>query len=129
MTTYPDDADGTVLADLAAQGVDMSKPLLIEFAVAVLDEASADGSLKAMMKAGYASRIEYDEGEPDYDPEVDDEDEFGPSWTVYADIRMIPEYNEIMRIQAELDRVARPCGGKSDGWGVMLAGDAEESVA
>jgi hypothetical protein len=32
---------------------------------------------------------------------------------------MIPEYNEIIRIQAELDRIARPFGGKSDGWGVM----------
>ena len=126
MTTYPDDADGAVLADLAARGVDMSTPLLIEFPVAVPDEAAAESSLKAMTKAGYESRIEYDKGEPDYDPDVDDEDEFGPSWTVYADVRMIPEYNEIMRIQAELDRVARPFGGKSDGWGVMLDGDAAE---
>lgn len=125
MTTYPDDADGAVLADLAAQGADMSQPLLIEFPVAVPDEASAENSLNAMTKAGYSSHVEYDEGEPDYDPDVDDEDEFGPSWTVFADVRMIPEYNEIMRIQAELDRIARPFGGKSDGWGVMLDGDAE----
>ena len=103
----------------------MSKPLLIEFAVAVPDEASAQG-IQAMMNAGYDSRIEYDEGEPDYDPDVDDEDAFGPSWTVYADIRMIPDYHEITRIQADLDRIARPFGGKSDGWGVMLEGDAEE---
>ena len=102
----------------------MSQALLIEFPVAVPDEASAENCLKAMTKAGYDSRIEYDEGEPDYDPEVDDEDEFGPSWTVYADVRLIPEYNEIMRIQTELDRIAGPFGGKSDGWGVMLDGDA-----
>ena len=67
MTTYPDDADGAVLADLAAQGVDMSQPLLIEFPVAVPDEASANKTLKAMTKAGYDSHIEYDEGEPDED--------------------------------------------------------------
>jgi len=127
MTTYPDDADGAVLADLAAQGVDMSQPLPIEFPVAVPDEASAHKTLKAMTDAGYESHIEYDEGEPDDDGEIDpDDDEFGPSWTVFANVRMVPEYNEIVRIQAELDRLARPYGGNSDGWGVMVGGDAED---
>ena len=126
MTTYPNDADGAVLADLAAQGLDMSQPLVIEFPVAVPDEAAANKTLKAMTKAGYDSHIEHDEGEPDDDGEIDpDDEEFGPSWTVFANVRMIPEYNEIMRIQADLDRLARPFGGNSDGWGVLLGGDAE----
>lgn len=125
MTTYPDDADGAVLADLAAQGVDMTQRLTIEFPVAVPNEASANSTANAMTKAGYESQIEYDEGEPDFDPETDDAEEFGPSWTVYANVQMIPEYNEIMRIQADLDQIARPLGGKSDGWGVMLDGDSE----
>jgi hypothetical protein len=43
--------------------------------------------------------------------------------------QMIPEYNEIMRFQADLDRLARPFGGKSDGWGVMLGGDADAESA
>jgi hypothetical protein len=104
----------------------MSQPLLIEFQVAVADEASANKTLKAMTKAGYDSHIEYDEGEPDDDGEIDpDDEEFGPSWTVFAHVRMVPEYNEIMRIQAELDRLARPFGGNSDGWGVMLGGETE----
>jgi hypothetical protein len=126
MTTYPDDADGSVLADLAAQGIDLSKPLLFEFPVAVPDKASAEGTHKAMTHAGYDARIEYDEGEPDYDSDVDDQEEFGPSWAVFADVRMIPQYDEIMRIQSELDEIARPFGGESDGWGVMLEDDAEE---
>lgn len=125
MTAYPDDADGAVLADLASQGVDMSQPLLIEFHVAVPDEASANKALAAIIEAGYDSQIVYDEGEPDYDPEIDDEEEFGPSWTVYANVRIIPEYNEIIRIQAELDQLAKPFGGNSDGWGVMLSRDPE----
>jgi hypothetical protein len=33
---------------------------------------------------------------------------------------MVPEYNEIIRIQNELDRLAGPLGGKSDGWGIMM---------
>lgn len=126
MTTYPDDADGAVLADLAAQGVDMTQPLTIEFPVAVPNEASAKNAASAMTKAGYDAQIEYDEGEPDFDTDTDDAEEFGPSWTVYANVQMIPEYNEIMRIQAELDQITRPLGGKSDGWGVMLGGDAAD---
>lgn len=126
MTNYPDDEDGAVLAELAAQGVDMSQPLQIEFPVAVPDEASANRTLKGMTEAGYDSHIEYDEGEPDENGEVDpDDEEFGPAWTVYVDVQMVPEYDEIMRIQADLDRIARPYGGNSDGWGVMLEGEGE----
>lgn len=120
MNTYPDDDDGAVLADLAAQGVDMSQPMLIDFPVDVPNESEANACAKAMTAAGYESRVEFDEGEPDYDPETDDEEEFGPAWTVYAEVRMIPEYNEIVRIQADLDRIAKPFGGMSDGWGVLL---------
>ena len=126
MTTYPDDEDGAVLAELAAHGVDMSQPLLIEFPVAVPDEASANQTLAALTGAGYDAHIEFDEGEPDEDGDTDfdetdfDEEAFGPAWTVFATRQMIPEYNEIMRIQAELDKLAQPHGGHSDGWGVML---------
>jgi hypothetical protein len=126
MTAYPDDADGAVLADLAAEGIDMTQPLVIEFAVAVPDEESANETAKAMVAAGYEASVEYDEGEPDFDPELDDEDdeeEFGESWTVYSSIEMVPEYDAIMRIQEELDKIARPFGGESDGWGVMLGPD------
>lgn len=126
MPTYPDDADGAVLADLAAKGVDMSQPLLLEFSVAVPDEPSANKTLKRMIKAGYDSHIEYDEGEPNDDGDIDPEDEeFGPSWTVFANVRMIPDYKEIIRIQSHLDALAHPFGGRSDGWGAMLGGDTE----
>src|SRR5690606_26222282 len=114
-----------VLAELAAQGVDMTQPVLIEFAVAAPDDASATAIGEALTKAGYDSQVEYDAGEPDEDGEFDlddeeDDEEFGPSWTVFANVTMVPEYNEIMRIQADLDRLALPHGGQSDGWGVMI---------
>jgi hypothetical protein len=119
MTTYPDDADGSVLTDLAAHGVDMTKPLQIEFAVAAPDEDAATAIADALSKAGYDGHAEFDEGEPDAD-EDDDDDEFSPSWTVYASVTMVPEYDEIIRIQEELDRLAEPFDGYIDGWGVML---------
>ena len=126
MTTYPDDADGAVLSDLAAQGIDMSQPLLIEFPIVVPDEATATQVNEALAAAGYETQIEYDEGEPDFDPEVDDPEEFGPMWTVFANIQMVTEYNEIIRIQTDLNRISKPLGGKSDGWGVMIERDEGE---
>jgi hypothetical protein len=121
MTTYPDDADGAVLADLAAQGVDMSQPLLVEFAVHASDETSAHAIAEALAKKGYDAQIDFDEGEPDEEVEIDpDDEEFGPSWTVYAEVTMVPAYEEIVRIQAELDQLAGPFDGHSDGWGVMI---------
>lgn len=128
MTTYPDDADGAALAELAAQGVDMTQPIVIEFPVAVPDEASANDTAGVLAKAGYEPQIEYDAGEPDFDAETDDAGEFGPSWSVYARVRMIPDYGEIVQLQAELDRIAGPFGGKSDGWCVFLEGDSEAWV-
>lgn len=121
MTDYPDDADGAVLSRMAAEGVDMSQPLQIDFFVDAPDEASAQIVQKALAEEGYVTEIEYDEGEPDEDGNIDpDGGEFGPSWTVYAKVKMVPEYDEIIRIQEELDRIAGPLGGISDGWGAMI---------
>lgn len=131
MTDFPDDADGMALEALAAHGVDLSQPLMMEFAVAVPDEASANNTQKALIQAGYDCDIEYDDGEPDDEDEeeeedLEDEEEFGPSWTVIASVQMVPEHGEIVRIQAELNRLAQPFGGEIDGWGVLLDGEPEE---
>lgn len=134
MMDYPDDADGSLLAELEAQGIDMTQPLAIEFAVAAPDEASATAIGEALAGAGYESEIDFDDGEPvdgeldeegATDPDDDDEG-FGPSWTVYAMVEMVPDYDEILRIQEELDALAEPFGGAVDGWGVMLEGPEEE---
>ncbi|GAA5506788.1 ribonuclease E inhibitor RraB [Novipirellula caenicola] len=122
MTTYPEDADGAVLANLQSLGVDMSAPLLIEFAVDAPDEASAHRIEKALMAKQYETEVYYDSGEPEEGEEAaeDDDEEFGPAWTVYVNVTMVPEYDKIMQIQAELDELSKPHGGRSDGWGVMV---------
>ena len=126
MPSYPDDADGAVLADLAAQGVDMSQPLDIDFPVSAPDEASANAIASSLGVAGYDSRIVYYDGEPDEDGEVDpDDQESRAGGRTIANVRMIPEYKGIMRIQADLDRIARRLVGKTDGWEVLLDGEAE----
>jgi hypothetical protein len=123
MSTYPDDEDGAVLADLAERGLDMTQPLAIDFFVAAPDEAAAEAIAQALGHRKYEVQIVYDEGEPDEDGNIDpDDDEFGPSWTVYVNKQMVPEYSEIVRIKKELDVIAQPLGGHADGWGVMVDG-------
>ncbi|TWT93756.1 ribonuclease E inhibitor RraB [Stieleria varia] len=127
MTDYPNDEDGMVLADLASQGVDMTQPMEIEFPVLTVDEASANAIAKALVEAGYEAFIEFDEGEPDEDGIIDpDDEEFGPAWDIYVTVKMVPTYDEIVRIQDDLTRIASPFGGLSDGWGVMLEDDYDD---
>lgn len=121
MANFPKDADGEALARLAAQGADLSQPLVLEFAVLASDERSALAIKEALAQRGYQAVIDYDEGEPDEEGEVDAEDEeFGPSWTVFTEITMVPTYEAVMRIQSEFVLIAGPLGGRSDGWGAML---------
>ncbi len=121
MSTHPNDEDGQVLAHLAAHGIDLTRPLLIEFSVYAPDEGAANAIQAALAKAGYDTEVCFDEGEPDEDGEIDpDDEEMGPSWTVNANVKMVPEYNEIMRIQQELEQLAAPFGGEPDGWGAMV---------
>ena len=127
MTEYPDDADGSVLADLAALGIDMTQPMDIEFPVAAPDEESANEIARVLTEAGYEAEVEYDDGEDQ--EEQDGDEEFIPGWDVYVTLSMVPDYDEIIRIQADLSRLANPLGGMSDGWGVMLDSDMDSEEA
>jgi len=115
---YPDDADGDALARLAAAGVDMTQPLSLEFAIAAPDERSADAIAKSLSTRGYRAETYFDEG--DAEAAADEEGEFGPSWSVYVSMTMVPNYDRLIRVQEELDQIARPHGGFADGWGSLV---------
>ena len=125
MNAYPQNADGAVLTRIAARGVDMTRPRKIEFAVAVPDENAAEAVSLALRRNDYGAEIYYDEGERDETGCIPDTGEFAPSWTVYTEINMVPDYERIIEIQAELDRIATPLGGKSDGWGTLSESNEE----
>ena len=121
MSNYPQDEDGEVLAQLEGMGIDMTQPLNLEFSIAADGEESANAIGAALTQKKYDVEVVYDEGEPIEGGEIEEDDEeFGPSWSVYVKRRMVPDYNEIMRIQKDLDATAKPLGGVADGWGAML---------
>jgi hypothetical protein len=115
---FPNDADGQALARIAASGMDLSQPTIVEFAIASTEESSCK-IVESLSRSGFSSEVYYDEGEPDYDE--NDDPEFGPSWTVYVPVNCIPSYENIVSIQAKLDSIAQKLGGKVDGWQLKLA--------
>lgn len=102
---YPNDADGDALKRVADGGSDMSKPMDIDFTVAVPSEAIGRQLAVVAERCGYRPRL--------------DQDEEDGSWSVYCTRKMLASYQGIAAAQAELDELSRPLGGYSDGWGTF----------
>ena len=103
---YPNDADGDALRRVAADGNDMSKPMLIDFSVAVPSERAGRGTAEAAARLGYQTDVVHAPGEVGFDE---------PSWTCYCSRTMVPIYDELIAAQEELTNLSRPYGGACDG--------------
>ena len=106
MFKYPDDADGNALKRIADDGVDMTKPLTIEFQIAVPDEAIANSVVNDIKKEGYSSKKDHDE--------VDDE------WLIICPIEIVPSYDNIVSTQQRLERLISSSNAQLVGWGVLI---------
>ena len=109
---FPDDEDGAVLASLAEAGVDLSKPVEVEFLIDAPDEASAGQIAAAVRAAGHECQVEFDDGE-----DLDDDE--GPAWVVYVGMEIVPEHAQIVALQRLFTQLAEPHGGACDGWGAL----------
>lgn len=106
---YPNDADGEALQRVAADGNDMTAAMFIEFPVVLPDESRANQFAELAAARGFQAEIwKHDDG---------------PGYDVVCGQNLIPEYDEIMRIQRELNEWSAPFEGFSDGWGT--SGNAE----
>jgi len=104
MLQFPADADGDALRRVAEGGSDMSKPMTVEFAVAVADEPSgqAIAEREAAAAAGFTTSLTFD----------DQSDE----GTCYCSAEMLATYDDLIRVQQELRQLASSDGGDVDGW-------------
>ncbi len=99
---FPNDADGDVLQGVAESGSDLSKPMTIDFFVAIPDETAGIAVAEAAQAAGF-----------DTDVDLDAED---GEWTCYCTKFMLATYEGVIRAQEELGTLAAPYGGVPDGW-------------
>ncbi|HEX7763989.1 MAG TPA: ribonuclease E inhibitor RraB [Cellvibrio sp.] len=118
---FPNDDDGGLLQMLHEHGIDLTAPMDLEFGVHCPDEATALQIEAVLQAAGYKAHALYDEGDLEEGEAMTAENEESwPFWAVVVFINMVPEYHEIQRIQAHLNELAGPLGGKSDGWGAVI---------
>lgn len=102
---YPSDADGDALGRIAEEGSDMTKPMEIDFFIAVTTEEGGQAIAYAANQLGYETEIVFDEESGDL--------------TCYCAKTMIPNYEAIIEVQKELDQLAKPHEEFSDGWGTL----------
>ena len=115
-----DEGDLDAISQLVALGVDVTRTQPIEFHIAAPNSNAATLIQVALKSAGIHSSIYHDEGDPDSSGMiVPDDRAFGPSWTVTALIPIIPSLPELLRVQSEMNDIAKLFSGYSDGWGRM----------
>jgi len=107
---FPDDADGDALRRVASLGSDMSRPMEIDFFVAVPDRQAGEQVAQLASLRGYRTRV-VEDGDEEEDGEV------GDTWTCYSTKPMLATYDGVVAAQQELDEISYSYEGRSDGWG------------
>src|SRR4051794_9348413 len=103
MQDFPPDADGDALRRLQKHA-DLSKPMTIDFQVALPNENVGKNFANVVRGLGYHA-------------EVYASPECKLPWTCECSSRMLVSYEAIMSIQVELTRLSKPFDGFPDGWG------------
>jgi len=104
MHTFPNDANGDVLRRMEAHGDDLSKSRNVDFEFLFIDEQKARGfAEEALASQGMAGKVLLD----------------GKSglWQTTVTKQILPTHDGISAMERTLIRLAKPYGGKPDGWG------------
>ena len=101
---YPDDADGDALRRVASHA-DMTRPMPIEFAIAVPNEAAARLVAEIVEPLGFTVSTYYDEPTR--------------AWSVYCSRVMVATHSAVVSVQRELDAAVQRVGAHCDGWGTF----------
>lgn len=102
--SYTSNADDDTLHRLESEGSNLSMPMVINFHVAVPNEAQAMAMADEARRLGYHARIYAS-------PECP------LPWTCECSTRMVASSANVIATQAELAQLASRFGGYPDGWG------------
>lgn len=104
--TLPNDADGDALRRIVRDGSDLSKPMLIDFHVALPSESAAKSFAELARGLGYHVSV-YESVECSL------------PWTCECSKGMLATYHGVLAAQAELAELSKDLGGWPDGWGTL----------
>jgi len=113
---YPDDGNGDMLKAMADAGMDLTKPLALDFYLVFPDKAKAEQALVAMADSPLDGEVELNLNDLD-------------QWELIVCLTMLPEHAAITAREVELDKFAKKFGGHNDGWGVMQHQDGDDEFA
>lgn len=109
-TNFPDDENGQVLKQMAANGDDLSIPRDIDFAVIFpTEEAALEFAVLLLRNGQKVSFSEYEEHEE-------------LPWQVLAHPFMEPTHENISGYEELLAKESIAFGGRNDGWGCEMQG-------
>lgn len=103
---FPNDANGEALRSLYKDGIDFKKQQSVDFFVAVPDKKTGEKLMIVLKEEGFNCFL-------DQDDETDE-------WACCCSKRLLLNYNTVVEIQNTLDKISKPHGGFSDGWGVFV---------
>jgi hypothetical protein len=104
---FPDDENGDVLRRMAAGGVDLSSPRVLDFEHCFPDEKSARHFFDAVSGTVLEARL------------IQPDPAKRTGWEMQCRQRMIPTHAAITKMETKLATVANRFGGHPDGWGTM----------
>ena len=107
MPHFPDDEIGDVLRRMAAEGIDLVSPRVIDFEHCFPNEAAARAFLATVRANVKEARL------------ISPDSESGSGWEVQCRERMVPTHAAITQTERRLADVAARFGGYADGWGSL----------
>jgi regulator of RNase E activity RraB len=110
---FPNDADGDALRNLIRNASDLSRPILVDFHVALPSEDAAKSLADVTSKLGYKVNIY-------------ESPECSLPWTCQCSSRILATHDALGAYQKELAIFAAKFGAHPDGWG-SFGNKAEES--
>ncbi len=103
MNSIPNDETGQALKRFVQDGSDITKPMEMDFFVAVPSKDAGDKVALKVHELGFVTSVEQDSETHD--------------WTCYCTKVFIPEYSEVVKTEQQLDSIAKEFGGYADGFG------------
>lgn len=98
---FPKDEDGQVLEMLYKEGVDFNKVHTVDFFISVPNEEIGQHIQKKLISKGIECELDMDEDLKE--------------WTCYCFIKTKLIYDDIIKIQKNLEAISKPHGGQVDG--------------
>ena len=108
--SFPFDDDGDVLRSLQSKGVDLGQARDIDFYCFAKDRRTANRIMKMLNNIGLKSEV-FQSAESK---------KLGENPSVYATKRMVPDYDDLINMQARLNELLAPFDTHCDGWGTLV---------